>query len=237
MSARLLPGRPFLGMTQAAGVHDLEEAQAVAAADFDLLGIPLRLPVHKPDLSEAQARELIAALPDTLTPVCITYESDADELLALLRFLGCRHVQLHAARRVDQDALLLQELKRRDPELIIIKSLVVGLREERELAEQVRGLAPFADAFITDTFDPQSGASGATGQVHDWGVSRRLRELSPRPLILAGGLTAENVAAAIRQVRPAGVDAHTGLEGADGRKDMQKMLAFVQATRGAFAAL
>jgi phosphoribosylanthranilate isomerase len=67
-------------------------------------------------------------------------------------------------------------------------------------------LSPFVDAFITDTFDPKTGASGATGKTHDWRVSRRLVELADRPIILAGGLTPENVKRAILEVRPAGVD-------------------------------
>jgi phosphoribosylanthranilate isomerase len=74
------------------------------------------------------------------------------------------------------------------------------------------------DAFITDTYDPTTGRSGATGKTHAWGVSRRLVELSPKPVILAGGLTPENVRAAVLAVRPAGVDVHTGVEGPDGRK-------------------
>jgi len=94
---------------------------------------------------------------------------------------------------------------------------------------------PFVDAFLTDTFDPQSGRSGATGKIHDWEVSRRLAEISPRPLILAGGLNPGNVREAIRRVQPAGVDAHTGLEGPAGRKDAARVAAFVAEARAGFA--
>lgn len=223
------------GLLQAAGVHGLQEARDIAAAGFHWLGIPLRLPVHTPDCNEAQAAALIAELPQGLTPVCITYETDADALLGLLRLLRVRHVQLHASQEPGTDALLLQALKSRAPDLCIIKSCVVGAGDQRFLEAQVRKLSPWVDAFITDTFDPHSGASGATGKTHDWAVSRRLRELSPRPLILAGGLHPGNVAEAIRQVRPAGVDAHTGLEGADGRKDPTLLQAFAQAARDGFS--
>ncbi|MFW5837260.1 MAG: phosphoribosylanthranilate isomerase, partial [Desulfovibrionaceae bacterium] len=90
-------------------------------------------------------------------------------------------------------------------------------------------------AFITDTFDPATGASGATGLTHDWSVSRRLVELSPRPVILAGGLGPDNVAAAVRAVRPAGVDAHTGLEDASGAKVYEKMRDFADQARQAWS--
>jgi len=94
--------------------------------------------------------------------------------------------------------------------------------------------APLVDAFITDSWDPATGACGATGRVHDWDVSRQLAELSPKPLILAGGLGPENVRQAIIQVRPAGVDAHTGVERPDGRKDEKRVRSFVEEARAAF---
>ena len=87
--------------------------------------------------------------------------------------------------------------------------------------------------FITDTFDPATGASGATGKTHDWTVSRKLVELSPKPVILAGGLNPSNVYEAIRIVRPAGVDVHTGVEDSSGRKSRSLIEAFVnEAARG-----
>ena len=106
-----------------------------------------------------------------------------------------------------------------------------------ELEAEVTAFAPHVDGFITDTFDPATGASGATGKTHDRAVSRRLVELSPRPVILAGGLTPENVGRAIRTVRPAGVDVHTGVEDRNGRKDPRRVRAFVAEAEEAFAAL
>ena len=69
---------------------------------------------------------------------------------------------------------------------------------------------------------------------HDWEVSRRLVEYSPKPIILAGGLDPDNVRDAILQVGPAGVDAHTGVEGADGRKSHALVTRFVAAARDGF---
>ena len=96
-------------------------------------------------------------------------------------------------------------------------------------------LAPLVDGFITDTYAPETGASGATGRTHDWTVSRGLVQLSPKPVILAGGLTPTNVRQAIAEVRPAGVDVHTGVEDASGRKDRAKVLAFVAESMAGFA--
>src|SRR4030095_10716833 len=99
----------------------------------------------------------------------------------------------------------------------------------------VRDLSPFVDAFITDTFDPKTGASGATGKTHDWRVSRRLVELADRPIILAGGLTPDNVKRAILEVRPAGVDSHTGVEDSTSRKSREKVKKFFSENNYAFA--
>jgi len=135
----------------------------------------------------------------------------------------------------------LRALRQAAPELFVIKSLVIGRAggrgSEAELLEDARAAAPHVDAFLTDTFDPATGASGATGKAHDWSISRRLAEALPKPLILAGGLNPDNVAAAIAAVRPAGVDAHTGLEDAAGAKDEGKVRRFVAEARAAWAAV
>jgi phosphoribosylanthranilate isomerase len=119
----------------------------------------------------------------------------------------------------------------------IIKSLVIGLHSMERLLDLVQRTAPYVDAYITDTFDPKTGACGATGKTHDWAVSRQLVRNSPRPVILAGGLTPENVRDAILAARPAGVDAHTGLEAASGRKSEEKVRRFVSEAQEAFRVL
>ena len=127
----------------------------------------------------------------------------------------------------------LVQLKALAPQLQIIKSLVVYENNLADLTALVEDLAPFVDMFITDTFDPTTGASGATGKIHDWTVSRKLVELSPKPIILAGGLNPTNVYEAIQIVRPAGVDVHTGVEDSSGRKSRSLVKAFVnEAVRG-----
>lgn len=219
------------GLIQVAGIHDTAEARAVIASGVRWLGFPLRLPVHAEDLSEATAAALIAALPGDVQAVLITYLDRADEILAFGRELAVPVVQLHGDIALGE----LETLRRQAPALGIFRSLVVGLHDAAALEARVRREAPLVDAFITDTYDPSTGASGATGRTHDWSVSRRLVACSPRPVILAGGLTPDNVAAAIAAVRPAGVDVHTGVEDpTTGRKCPAKLRRFVAAARRAF---
>ncbi|MDY0226483.1 MAG: phosphoribosylanthranilate isomerase [Desulfomicrobium apsheronum] len=216
------------GLVQVAGIASLAEGRMLLDCGVDLLGFPLRLPVHATDTSEDEARAIIAELGPSFC-VLITYEQDPDRLVEFCRFLNVTTVQLHA----DVSADTLAQIRTRLP-LRIFKSYVVG-RESMSPARFAQIYSPVCEAFITDTFDPSTGASGATGLVHDWGVSAELVRHSPRPVILAGGLNPANVRQAIRSVRPAAVDVHTGVEAPDGSKDPELVRAFVREARAGFA--
>lgn len=92
-----------------------------------------------------------------------------------------------------------------------------------------------ADKILLDTTVKTAGGKqmGGTGKCYDWNRARRIVEMSPRPVIMAGGLTPENVADAIRAVRPAGVDLASGVESEKGIKDPVKVAAFVRNVRAA----
>jgi len=215
---------------QIAGVIDGAEAQMLEQCGVRYLGFPLRLAVHREDLTESEAAMIIKGLAPPVYGVLITYLDEANEVASFCHALGARIVQLHGD--IDRDEL--GRLKTLDPSLTVIKSLVVGMHDDKTLEAMVGELSPFVDAFITDTFDPKTGASGATGKTHDWRVSRRLVELSDRPVVLAGGLTPANVKRAILEVRPAGVDSHTGVEDSTGRKSREKVQKFLSESYEAF---
>jgi phosphoribosylanthranilate isomerase len=217
-------------LIQIAGVIDAAEADMLQRCGVRYLGFPLRLPVHREDLTEKQAAAIIKSLAAPAFGVLITYLDRASEIAAFCDTLGTRIVQLHGEIERDE----LKRLRILDPNLTVIKSLVIGMRDDRALEAMLRELTPFVDAFITDTFDPNTGASGATGKTHDWRVSRRLVELADRPVILAGGLTPENVKRAILEVRPAGVDSHTGVEDTSGRKSREQVEKFLSEANEAF---
>ena len=223
----------FEQVVQIAGIIDQAEADMLLETGVDLLGFPLRLPVNKEDLSEAEAADIIREIPDSRRAVLITYLDRADEIISFCDELGTSTVQLHGSISPRE----LRRLKRKRPDIIVIKSLVVRGDNRDQLFRDLEELGTIVDAFITDTYDPATGATGATGKTHDWAVSRQLVEYSPKPVILAGGLTPENVYEAILKVQPDGVDAHTGVEAADGRKDPLKVRCFVAEARRAFADL
>ena len=217
-------------LIQVAGIRDRAEAELLQECGVRYLGFPLRLPVNRADLTEPEAADIIRSLQPPARGVLITYLNEAGAITDFCRTLGARTVQLHG----DIASAELERLRELDPALTIIKSLVVGRHPASVLERLAVELAPLVDGFITDTYAPETGASGATGRTHDWAVSRRLVQLSPKPVILAGGLTPANVRQAIATVRPAGVDVHTGVEDASGGKDRGKVLAFVEEARAGF---
>ena len=89
---------------------------------------------------------------------------------------------------------------------------------------------PF-DRYVLDSYDPIT--VGGTGKICDWEKAKPLTRSSTLPILLAGGLTPDNVADAIQQVRPAGVDVSSGVESSIGVKDLAKVKAFIAAARDA----
>ncbi len=207
---------------QIAGVSGLDEALTLERAGVDALGFTVRLPtgVHD-ELTEAKARAIIAALPPFITSVAITYVDGAREAIDLCRYLGVGALQLHGPFPVRDLVLLRAAL----PHLKVVRAVhVTG----PEAVAEARVLDRRVDALILDTYDPATGRGGATGKTHDWEISREIVEALRTPVILAGGLTPDNVSAAIRRVRPWGVDVHTGVEDPDGARNLTKMRAFVE---------
>ena len=217
-------------LIQIAVIIDESEADMLRQCGVRYLGFPLRLPVHREDISEESAAKIIRQLQPPTFGVLITYLDDAEKIAAFCSSLGAHVVQLHGAIKIDE----LAKLKKIAPDLLLIKSLVVGLHTQDALESMVEHFSNSVDAFITDTYDPSTGASGATGKIHDWGISRRLVEISDRPVILAGGLGPENVRRAILEVRPAGVDSHTGVEDDCGRKCRKKVENFIAEAQTGF---
>lgn len=218
---------------QIAGIRSLKEAKMLVSSGVSDLGFPLGSGVRTPDLSELNTRAVIREIGPQARCVLITYLSKADEIRRLALGVGASGVQLHG----DITAVEVEALRKGAPSLFLIKSLIVGKSRPSDLGENVAMMAPWVDAFLLDTYDRATGASGATGKRHDWQLSHDLVHSSPKSVILAGGLNPSNVALAIRTVRPAGVDAHSGVEDSQGNKDPFLVKQFVEESTSAFKAL
>jgi phosphoribosylanthranilate isomerase len=147
-----------------------------------------------------------------------------------------------------------KKMKEKFPEIKIMRSIPIpqpGLTEWVPTSELARLFEPVSDYFLTDTLlikpeesaanqQPVNGFIGITGQTCDWGAARRLVEASTIPVILAGGISPENVADGLHQVQPAGIDSCTGTNYLDSKghtvrfkKDFFKVQRLVENVRRA----
>jgi len=197
------------------GITRPEDALAAAEAGADAIGLVFAESPRRVDVERASS--ILAVLPPFVTPVALFVNETGERIRGVCDALSVRTVQLSG----DEPPALARELS---ADLCVIKAFHV--REEGDLA----GLADYpADAYLLDSRVP--GRHGGTGVVFDWGLAARLG--SPKPIILAGGLCPENVAEAVRQVRPYAVDVSSGVEAEPGIKDPARVRAFVEEARKA----
>ncbi|PWB12997.1 N-(5'-phosphoribosyl)anthranilate isomerase [Acinetobacter sp. AM] len=216
---------------QIAGIKDAEEAKMLIEEGVDWLGFPLRLPSGLDDISEMNAKKIISELPENNKGILISYLTNADEIIEFCDYLGVHGVQVHGDISLSE----MIKLRKNAKKLFILKSLVVKENNFDELLEIIDQMSPYVDMFITDTFDPKTGAKGATGKTHDWNVSKKISEYAKKPLMMAGGLSNENVSDAINFVRPHSIDAHSLVEDESGRKSREKIKLFVQKAKQSFS--
>ncbi|WP_439888979.1 phosphoribosylanthranilate isomerase [Pseudomonas sp. MBLB4123] len=197
------------------GITRVEDALIAVEAGADAIGLVFYAKSPRA-VSVPQARAIIAALPPFVTTVGLFVDASADELNAVLRAVPLDLLQFHG----DETAASCEAVGRP-----YMKALRV--RPGDDVAARIE---PYASAagILLDTY--VAGVPGGTGETFDWSlVPRGLT----KPVVLAGGLTPENVAAAIAQVGPYGVDVSGGVEASKGIKDAEKIRAFVSAVRAA----
>ncbi len=210
-----------------------EEAAAIAQLGVDHIGVS---PAHKNLPGEVDydtARAIFAAVPENVTKVALTVDEDLDAIEEMVHATEPDIVHLCGLMgAVPPDAV--RELRRRLPDVAIMQAISV---DGPEAIEEAIRYQEVADYLILDTQAPDIPGVGASGVTHDWNISRAIVQQTRIPVILAGGLSPENVADAIRAVRPWGVDSltHTNkpLSGGGFRKDIERVRQFVAAARGA----
>lgn len=201
-----------------------EEALALAVRHgADAIGLVGPMPSGTGVIDLARAKALAAATPPGVASFLLSCATRPDDLVAEARHVAPAVLQIVDAVPAEAYAALRREL----PALRIVQALHVC--DEAALAE-ARRLGGLVDALLLDSGAPDAPVRelGGTGRVHDWSISRRIVEAVPVPVFLAGGLRPENVAEAIRTVRPYGVDLCTGLRTA-GRLDPDKLGRFMAA--------
>jgi phosphoribosylanthranilate isomerase len=195
------------------GVTSVEQALSCARAGAHAVGV--NFVTSSPRRVETEmAREIVRAVGDTALVVGVVAAMTVDAMQAVREKTGVACLQLHGDDAGTDVAALLPHA---------YASVGVADAEDAARAEAVPGEFVMVDAKI-------GGALGGTGHTFDWSLVVGLAKR--RKLVLAGGLTADNVAVAIRAVRPWCVDVASGVERAPGDKDMAKVRAFIEAVRG-----
>ncbi len=184
------------------------------------------------ELSFATARQLARAVPEGRASVALTMATDVDEILRMVEIVEPNIV--HISTDLDDVGVEAMERLRRELPSAVRLMKAIHVEDERSL-EDARRFAPVSDILLLDTKVSGMPGIGATGRAHNWRVSREIVQAVRIPVILAGGLSPQNVVEAIRVVQPWGVDSNTwtNIPGDPVEKDMERVRAFVNAVRSA----
>jgi phosphoribosylanthranilate isomerase len=190
--------------------------RAAAAAGADAIGVIVDVPVdtHR-EVSVERARKLVAATPPFLATTLVTMPDSVEEAAELVETVGADHLQVHGLTAPDE----LDALRGETPARVVAAV---------DAGDDLAALDGHADALLVDSTD--DAGAGGTGETHDWTRAAALVGALDTPLVLAGGLTPENVGRAVRTVRPYGVDVASGVE-RDGAVDPERVRSFVAAAR------
>jgi phosphoribosylanthranilate isomerase len=192
------------------GIMNKDDALAAAHFGADALGFVFATSPRK--VSAESAREIIKTLPPFVKTVGVFVDEDPERVASIAATCGLDILQFHGSESVDY----CNSFNRR-----VIKAVRMQSRDE---LKNLSNYVDVVDGLLLDTYVPNK--LGGTGITFDWELAVEARKYGR--IILAGGLNPENVAAAIRMVKPYAVDASSGLERSPGVKDHEKMAQFIQ---------
>ena len=197
------------------GITRRKDLILAVKAGADALGFIVNIPSSPRNLTLEKAKKLIRETPVFIDTVLVTKSKNIKELIKIVKNLKPKTLQIYG------DNLPILELKKLD--LPIIKPVKA---DEKTVFKEVEKACLF-NAVLIDSFSLNK--LGGTGIPHDWSLSKKVRDkIYPTPLILAGGLTVNNIQEAIKTVKPYGVDVSSGVEVKPGVKNYKKMVEFIE---------
>ncbi len=216
------------------GLRDVASAEAAVHAGASAVG--LNFFAKSPRfVAPAHAAQIVSALSAMPThPVGLFVNHSRDEIESITGQTGLTAVQLHG----DETPAFVAQLQQRHPDWSFLKAFRIGesLQPVAEFVSECKRIGVQLTGCLLDA--RVDGSFGGTGVVAPWElIARDYDRTNWPPLILAGGLTPDNVAAAIKTVRPDGVDTASGVESSPGVKDTKLLARFVAEAQRAFAQL
>lgn len=203
-------------------ISSVEEAHVAIHCGASALGLVSAMPSGPGPIPEELIANIARMIPPGVASFLLTAKQDAEAIIAQQRRCRTNTLQL-----VDSVSLpTYQILRDALPGIGLVQ--VVHVTGEESVREAI-AVAGFVDAILLDSGNPLLPVKqlGGTGRMHDWNISKRIVESVRIPVYLAGGLNPENVAEAIRQVQPFGVDLCTGVR-TEGKLDEKKLRAFFE---------
>jgi len=201
------------------GITRKEDLAVAVAAGADAVGFVVGVPSSPRNLTLKKAEKLIRLVPIFVKSVLVMVPTSINELLKTYEKLSPDAIQIHGENLPE-----ISTLREKLPNTPLIRAVNANPVNALEVASEA---SKSFDAILLDS--PARGRYGGTGLVHDWNLSKRVKQvIHPKPLILAGGLNPKNVKDAIRRVQPYAVDVSTGVESRPGIKDSEKVLAFME---------
>lgn len=206
-------------------ISSLDEARRAVAAGAQALGLVSQMPSGPGVIDEALIAKIAAAVAPPVDTFLLTALTDAEAIAA--QHARCRTTTLQLVDAVP--VAELQRLRRLLPGIRLVQ--VVHVLGPASVAEAL-ALAPLVDALLLDSGNPSLGVKelGGTGRVHDWQLSAQIVAAVARPVYLAGGLRAANLAEALAAVRPHGLDVCSGVREHGALSD-ERLRAFMQAAQ------
>lgn len=223
-------------MIQIYSIQTVEEALQCVQAGAEAIGVAVATGANLPaEVPEATCAEIFAALEGRAQRVLLVVTPTEEETVEYVRRLQPDILQL-CGNRLPATPELAAQCRAVRPGLRVLQAVGV---DGPGAIDRAKYFAGFCDMLILDSIAPGIAGIGAAGRTHDWSIDAEIVRSVPCPVVLAGGLDAENVKAAIKAVRPWGVDSFTRtsdrLPDGGSRKNIKKVRAFVQAAREAFA--
>lgn len=206
------------------GTATFADLDCAVAAGADAVGFLMGIThVTQDAVTPETASAMVATLPPFIVPVAVTHLTKPSDLIRIVELSRCTTLQIQDMITPDDIAEIREVL----PYLRIMKA--VHVMDESAIAT-AKYFSDTADAILLDT--RTADRIGGTGITHDWNISAKIVKECSCPVILAGGLTPENVTEAITRVRPYAVDVHTGVK-KNGVRDAERTRAFVANARTA----
>lgn len=223
-------------MIQIYSIQTVEEALQCVQAGAEAIGVAVATGANLPaEVPEATCAEIFAALEGRAQRVLLVVTQTEEETVEYVRRLQPDILQL-CGNRLPATPEFAAQCRAVRPGLRVLQAVGV---DGPEAIDRAKYFAGFCDMLILDSIAPGIAGIGAAGRTHDWSIDAEIVHSVPCHVVLAGGLDAENVRDAIEAVRPWGVDSFTRtsdrLPDGGSRKNIEKVRAFVQAAREAFA--